>query len=251
MARVSRADLDFRFRSLGERGLVWIARTLHAVGRVAVRTGCWCCLAGIAAGFVVPRFVWPLMGLGTLQLLAGGAVRLAGMLVGAPLGRLRRWRLRRARRQGAITLRGRVLARRTLLSPEGQQVVAYRARFTREGRGPEIERAEPFLLDDGGPEPTLIAVENLYLADEPFPQDMVAGRVPIEGLHLLPSSGALTRYEEMWIEAGDVVAATGWLDEEVDPTLNAGFRHVGLRRVLRGRPDIPLVVRLVVADVGR
>jgi hypothetical protein len=246
LTRISRADLDLRFRSQPERVLLWGSHYLRRTGRGAVVVGCWSWGIGMAMALVMPRWAWPPMAAGLLAIVLGSAVRLTGAIVAAPLGWLRSWRLRRSDWPGAVTLRGRVRPRRTIRSPQGREVVAYRARFTRKGQGPEVEKAEPFLLDDGGPEPALIAVEHLYLAGAPYRLEFFSSQLPAEGLHLLPSMiNVPTQYEEIGVEPGDTVEATGWIEDEVDPSLDTAFRQVPVRRVLRGRADIPLVVRRV------
>jgi len=220
-----------------------LAHGLRRGGAIALRVGWISGVAGIVVMIILPLVGYPLILTGILSTLFGAAAALAGSLLRAPLGWLRSWRLRRGG-ASAVTLRGRVRALRTLRAPRGYEVVAYRVRFTRGGRGPEIERAEPFFLDDGKPEPALISAENLFLAGALVPLEMSAGMLPVEALDLLPSSpGARTRYEELTLAPGALIEATGWIEEQIDPTLSTMFRRAPVRRVLRGRAGVPLVIR--------
>jgi hypothetical protein len=234
--------MDLRFRSAPERALMQLSHGLRRGGAIALRVGWISGAAGIAL-FLFPYFGLPLVVTGIVSTFVGAAAALAGSLLRAPLAWLRSRRLRRGS-AGVVTLRGRVRALRTVRAPRGHDVVAYRVRFTRGGRGPEIERAEPFLLDDGQPEPALIDVESLFLAGPLVPLEMAARSLPVEGLDLLPSVSAPIRYEELTLAPGDWVEATGWIEEEVDPTLSTMFRRAPVRRVLRGRDGAPLLVTI-------
>jgi hypothetical protein len=98
------------------------------------------------------------------------------------------------------------------------------------GKGPEIERAEPFWLDDGGAEPVLVEVEHLYLADALAPTILTPSGLglSVEATEILPSDAraeffslglhsALTGWKEILLRPGDDVELTGWLSSEVDP----------------------------------
>jgi len=222
-----------------------VLRLSHALrrgGAIALRVG-WISGAVGMVLIIVPDVGLPLLLTGIVSTFLGAAVRLAGSLLRAPLAWRRSRRLRRGSAR-AVTLRGRVRAMRTVRSPRGDEVVAYRVRFTRGGRGPEIEKAEPFLLDDGKPEPALVSAESLFLAGPLVASEMGSGMLPVEGLDLLPSVSLPTRYEEVMLAPGALVEATGWIEEQIDPTLSTMFRRAPVRRVLRGRADIPLLVRL-------
>jgi hypothetical protein len=243
LTRISRAELDLRFRPASERALLRVSEALRRFGRGAFKVGGLLGAAGFPLLFI-PQIGAPVLALGFACLAFGGAVRLVGSLPWAPLALLRLRRIQ-APQAGAVTLRGRARTIRAVQTPSGDEVIAFRARFTRGGQGPEIEKAEPFFLEDRHREPALIAVEHLYL-DRPL-QDLafVSGSLPIEGLDLLPSGNVPTRYQLAALTGGEIVEVTGWVEEEIDPTVSTLFRGAALRRVLRGRAEAPLIVRIL------
>ena len=259
LLRISSATRDLRFRPRAERIAITVLEKCRRTLRLGVRVGglCWVSVLGIAMLLklqpLTPHMtvlvledvaIW-LVVAGIAAPVLGGVAQLGGAVLRAPLALAQHRRLQGARDgdKGSVSLRGRVVALRTLRSPSDQDVVAFRARFTRAGRGPEIERAEPFWLDDGQPDPVLVEVEHLHLAD-PFPAFATGAlHPPVEVLDDLPSIDAPTTAHEIVLRPGDEVEVTGWLSSEVDPSASAHFRSVPLRRILRGLPTSPLAVR--------
>lgn len=245
LMRISSTTRDLRFRPRGEQVAVTALDQLRKAWKTGVTVAGLSWLGGVALAYVGARdsVVELLMVAGVGALALGGLLQVTGSLLRGPLAVLQWRRLQGPRGGDSVSIRGRVVALRTVRAPLGENVIAFRARFTRRGRGPEVERAEPFWLDDGGADPLLVQVEHLYLADSlsvPIPGG--AG-LPMEAIDFLPSIDVPTDHQELVLRPGDHVTVSGWLTSEVDPTMSTHFRGVPLRRVLRGTPDSPLTVR--------
>ena len=246
LLRISSTTRDLRFRPRAERVTVAVADRLRRAWRTGLKTTAvsWFSALALDCMNAAPDVVLQiLMVVGLGALVVGGALQGAGALLRGPLA-LAQWRRLQGPRGGdSVSILGRVAALRTLRSPSGEDVVAFRARWTRAGRGPEVERAEPFWLDDGQADPLLVQVEHLYLSDSLSGLMPGGPSLPVEALDFLPSIDVATDRRELLLRPGDRVLVTGWLSSEIDPSISTHFRGVPLRRVLRGTPEIPLTVR--------
>jgi hypothetical protein len=245
MVRISSTTRDLRFRPPVEQVAVTALDWVRHAGKVGATVGGVGWLTAIvlgSIGFDAAGVVVLFLG-GLAAGVMGGAAQLLGAVLRGPLALVQWRRLQGPHGGGSVSIGGRAVALRSVRAPSGEDVIAFRARYTRGGRGPEIERAEPFWLDDGAPDPVLVDVTHLHLADALPPALPGAYTLPVETIDLLPPSSRETERRELLLRAGDQVVVTGWLSEEVDPSMSTHFRGVPVRRVLSGTSSVPLIVR--------
>jgi hypothetical protein len=254
MSRITNLTCDVRFRPTGERIAVefvdqarTLARGCLATAGISGLTAVIFIAIGDSVGVMLALPLFALGGVAGMLALASGVfgagLGAAANAARAALAVVQRRRLQGPRGRDSASVCGRAVALRTVRSPSGQTVIAFRTRFTRRGRGPEIEGAEAFWLDDGAPDPLLVDVEHLHLAGALRPALPGGTALPADAIDLLPSRRGETDRRELLLQAGDYVQVTGWLSEEVDPTMSTHARGVPVRRVLRGTPHLPLTVR--------
>jgi hypothetical protein len=254
LSRLTRVDLDFAYRTRGERAMMRIAYYGRAVARVAVRTGSLCLGVALVAGMIFPRlgFVAGILGLmGVSSFLASGLARVTALFAAAPARTARALRLQLWSRDdsGAGTrtvVRGRVAALRTVKTLDGRPAVFVHRRATRRGRGAETNQAEDFLVDDGSGALTRVAVEHALFLDRPTPVFGSWMGVPLEVFPFLPRLAMPTQIEEAVIFPGDHVEIVGRAETVVDPSVSDRLgRQTPLIRVIGGTADEPVLLRTV------
>jgi hypothetical protein len=254
LARLTRVDLDFAFRTRGEMAMMRAAYYGRAVARVGVRAGGLCLGVAVVAGMIFPRlgFVAGMLGLlGASSLLVSGLARVAALIAAVPARTARALRLqlwsRDEKAAGTRTVvRGRVAALRTVKTLDGRPAVFVHRRATRQGRGAETNQAEDFLVDDGSGALTRVAVEHALFLDRPTTVFGSWMGVPLEVFPFLPRLATPTRIEEAVIFPGDQVEIVGRVETVVDPSVSDRLgRQTPLMRVVAGTADEPVLLRTV------